>query len=59
MEDKNCFNCVYCKFLGLDSDDIEVYQCQNEESKKFGMILDRFTVDLRICEKQKFDPEET
>ena len=33
MEDKNCFNCVYCKFLGLDSDDIEVYQCQNEEFK--------------------------
>lgn len=59
MEKENCSNCVYCKFLGLDRDDIEVYQCENKESKKYGMILDRFTVDIRTCKEHKFDPELT
>ena len=61
-EIKNCSNCAYCEFIGFDKNDIEniaIYECTNKASKKYGKILDRFTVDRNVCNEHHFDPELT
>ena len=54
--------CVYCKYIGKEKtnmDDIELYKCENCNSKNYNKTFDRFSIVNKKCKDYHSDPELT